>query len=97
MILVTFAKEEGLELIDEQLEAVSGGNCWQQPGLICPRCGKETCRQLDHNGNRYTTGLCDSCDYKWEIKRRSFGLSLRKRAEKYGGFHFGTFFIGGIC
>ena len=33
------AKEEGIELSDEQLEAVSGGNC--SPAGNCPFCGSD--------------------------------------------------------
>lgn len=35
------AKEEGIELNDEQLEAVSGG-CGPESGLVCPRCGQSS-------------------------------------------------------
>lgn len=31
------AKDEGMELTDEQLEAVNGGNCLNDP--TCPNCG----------------------------------------------------------
>ena len=36
---LAYAKEEGIELTDEQLEAVSGGGCitWSRP-TPCPEC-----------------------------------------------------------
>ena len=37
--ILAVAKEEGIELTDEQLEAVSGGNCFDTPVDVCPRCG----------------------------------------------------------
>ena len=37
--ILAMAKEEGIELNDEQLEAVSGG-CTDREGLICPHYGK---------------------------------------------------------
>ena len=42
--LVKLAKEEGIELTDEQLEAVSGGGCSEpasanQSVSVCPVCG----------------------------------------------------------
>ena len=37
--LLAFAKEEGIELTDEQLEAVNGGACTvEQYELKCPSC-----------------------------------------------------------
>ena len=38
--VLTLAKEEGIELTEEQLEAVNGG-CGTKTytGLICPKCG----------------------------------------------------------
>ena len=35
--ILKLAKEEGFELNDEQLEAVSGGDCSSE--VTCPRCG----------------------------------------------------------
>ena len=37
--LLSLAKEEGVELTDEQLEAVSGGFCTAFPK--CPKCGSK--------------------------------------------------------
>ena len=37
--VLTVAKESGVELTDEQLEAVSGGDCFDTPVDVCPRCG----------------------------------------------------------
>ena len=65
--LLALAKEEGIELSDEQLKAVSGGgacsaisnfgddiNPWD-----CPKCGKN--RPIK-NGRTYT---CEKCGYTW--------------------------------
>ena len=50
--IIKFAKEEGIELNDEQLEAVSGGECQGDIDLsmTCPNCGAwEECRaEGDH-------------------------------------------------
>ena len=56
------AKEEGIELTDEQLEAVSGGACTSYS--CCPKCGK-TNLILDSilGGARYT---CPDCGYTWD-------------------------------
>lgn len=35
--ILALAKQEGIELTDEQLEAVSGGMCTHE--AICPKCG----------------------------------------------------------
>lgn len=43
--LVTLAKNEGIELSDEQLEALSGGSVWdyfEDTTATCSECGGET-------------------------------------------------------
>ena len=37
--ILKLAKEEGIELTDEQLEVVSGGGCFDKQGPTCPACG----------------------------------------------------------
>jgi len=61
--VLALAKEEGVELTDEQLEAVSGG-CGTKTytGLICPHCG-------GHGMVRSYSGLestctCRACGYQ---------------------------------
>ena len=54
--LLALAKEEGIELTDEQLEAVSGGNC---DSSACPDCG---CRQTNWFDNgEYRKYYCARC------------------------------------
>ena len=60
--ILKLAKEEGVELTDEQLQAVSGGGCSEH----CPKCGSK---------NIYTFGFqayhcsydvfCRDCHYRW--------------------------------
>ena len=38
--VLKLAKEEGVELNDEQLQAVSGG-CGASTGVTCPKCGSQ--------------------------------------------------------
>lgn len=57
------AKEEGLELTDEQLEAVSGG-CGTGNHPQCPNCGgRETEPQRYNDVWGYTTYRCYRCNY----------------------------------
>ena len=42
--MLSLAKEEGIELSDEQLEAVSGGACSLNKDNVCPKCGCNSCR-----------------------------------------------------
>lgn len=52
--LLKLAKEEGIELTDEQLEAVSGGGCFSS--FKCPNCGSKDYRKLP----RYqVSGFCE--------------------------------------
>ena len=61
--LLEVAKEEGIELTDEQLEAVSGGAC--SGPAKCPKCGSdETTRTLDCAQWHYK---CYVCHYTWTI------------------------------
>lgn len=53
------AKAEGVELTNEQLEAVSGGSCYSE--FDCPKCkGKIDYSNHDGDGN-YT---CPHCGYQ---------------------------------
>ena len=55
--MIDLAKEEGVELNEEQLEAVSGGACTSS--TKCPECG---CRTFNwHENDRYRTYTCARC------------------------------------
>ncbi len=55
------AKEEGLELTDEQLDAVNGGNCLTD--FDCPKCGKN----IDGNScDDYYNYVCPHCGYQFK-------------------------------
>ena len=65
--LLAYAKEEGIELTDEQLEAVSGGFCEATTMPDCPYCG--------NNKNVYRIGVmvgwqytCKKCKYVWIVE-----------------------------
>ena len=58
--MLQLAKEEGVELTDEQLEAVSGGAC---PDVICPVCDAPIFEYTSDEDYQYYT--CWNCDYKW--------------------------------
>ncbi len=73
--ILALAKAEGVELNDEQLEAVSGG-CGGD-GRKCPKCGSsnfEVISQHDkHNGffdesDKVCTYRCLDCKHKWSDK-----------------------------
>ena len=58
--ILAIAKQEGIELTEEQLEAVSGGNC--VPTLKgCPKCGGNNLITVDVNmdGSRVTYRCAD--------------------------------------
>ena len=65
--LLKLAKEEGIELTDEQLEAVSGGICTSTPDFVCPDCGsKDISHRYNENSiaNWYTC-TCKKCGRTW--------------------------------
>ena len=73
--MLTVAKEEGIELSDEQLEAVSGGGCFST--AKCPVCGstdyeavgRKTESVEDHFGGTINIIInrCKKCGSKWEV------------------------------
>ena len=71
--ILALAKAEGVQLSDEQLEAVSGGGCIGRDPE-CPKCGsknlKVTHRQEDsscnyHEKSWFTYFKCKDCGHKW--------------------------------
>jgi predicted RNA-binding Zn-ribbon protein involved in translation (DUF1610 family) len=65
--LLALAKDEGIELTDEQLSAISGGGACSVISDIgdylnpsdCPECG---CNEVDIDGRKYT---CKKCGAIW--------------------------------
>ena len=75
--ILNLAKAEGIELTDEQLEAVSGGGCLNKT-MKCPECGskdvKVTVEEYDYpggGGGGYTERKykCRKCGHKWKHER----------------------------
>ena len=69
--LLALAKEEGIELTDEQLEAVSGGACSEPTERInvCPVCGStNVVYQEDDRFSRHTYHCeCVDCQHRWTV------------------------------
>jgi hypothetical protein len=68
--MLAVAKEEGVELTDDQLEAVSGGACTETvtPGqgygtqAKCPKCNRlGWCEMLKRKGGTHKYLKCPSC------------------------------------
>ena len=65
--LLSLAKEEGIELTDEQLQVVSGGGACSVISDVgdkinpwdCPKCGAN---KPVKDGKKYT---CEKCGYTW--------------------------------
>ena len=65
--LLALAKEEGITLSDEQLEAVSGGFC-SETTEPCPKCGSTSIKK-EHRGNdvhMHTVFICKKCGNEWD-------------------------------
>ena len=57
--ILAMAREEGYELTDEELEAISGGGFWSED-CYCPKCGSHNVgvwKELDD-------GHCYDCDFE---------------------------------
>ena len=65
--LLRLAREEGVELSSEQLEAVNGGFC-SETTEPCPKCGSTNIRK-EHRGNdvhMHTVFICKNCKHEWD-------------------------------
>lgn len=59
--ILAFARENGVELSDEQLDKISGGEEWEE-GETCPKCGStRTSRVAYPDPDRY----CLDCSFRW--------------------------------
>ena len=72
--MLAVAKEEGIELTEEQLEAVSGGACTATPAkpTVCPYCGTDKimpveARDANKSGCpiKYYSCICKKCGSSW--------------------------------
>ena len=62
--LLKIAKEEGVELNDEQLEVVSGGSVCSS-ARKCPKCGEQSITTSTINYGQNTSCICRKCGYQW--------------------------------
>ena len=68
--LLALAKQEGVELTNEQLEAISGGGACSVISDVgdffnpfdCPECGSNSVEAVEGKGNLFQ---CKSCGFKW--------------------------------
>ena len=69
--LLQLAKDEGVELNDEQLEAVSGGICTSTPNFTCPNCGSKKIK-TKYNENsiaEWWNNTCEECGKVWIVNK----------------------------
>ena len=69
---LALAKEEGVELTDEQLKAVNGGSCLTSTPTYknCLTCGSpnvKVYRETDQLWNSYFRGVCSDCGKVWYL------------------------------
>ena len=61
--LLSVAKQEGIELTDEQLAAVSGGFCESSPKIYpCPVCKSKDAVHVIQEAANYTRYECTKCN-----------------------------------
>lgn len=69
--ILALAKEEGVELSDEQLEAVSGGGCLVK--IKCLYCGSFNFEQINMEKTNYGRNYqykCKDCGEEWTVYDR---------------------------
>ena len=62
--VLAIAKEEGIELTDEQLEAVSGGNCFIPSAYTekeCPICHGHNNQKISSSDGKLIYYYCNDC------------------------------------
>jgi len=69
--ILELAKAEGIELTDEQLEAVSGGICTSTPDFTCPKCGskKIKTRYNENSIAEWWNNTCQDCGHVWIVNK----------------------------
>lgn len=67
--LLQLAKDEGVELNDEQLAAVSGGICTSTPSFTCPKCGSNRVKtwHRENSINEWYHNECEDCQFWWNV------------------------------
>ena len=67
--ILALAKQEGIELTEDQLEAVNGGFCESTPSFICPECGSSDISAVHLSGaiSMYWSCTCKTCDHHWRV------------------------------
>ena len=64
--LLVLAKEEGVELSEEQLSAVSGGGCFSTNK--CPKCGSDDYKKIEKIEEKVDKRIfykCKKCGEMW--------------------------------
>ena len=63
--LLVLAKEEGVELSEEQLSAVSGGGCFSTNK--CPKCGSDDYQkiEIEERVDKRIFYKCNKCGEMW--------------------------------
>ena len=69
--LLSLAKDEGIELTEEQLKAVSGGASWcrSTPDFVCPACGSKNVKTKynENSINEWYSNDCKDCGKHWNV------------------------------
>ena len=64
--LLDLAKQEGVELTDEQLQMISGGGCFSS--FKCPNCGSKDYKVLsNYQISGCKTYHCNKCGHEWSL------------------------------
>ena len=70
--LLAAAREEDIELTEEQLEAINGGICCGMPPHIasCPQCNEQVVGEYVETtpGDGRYEFRCPHCGYDWRVK-----------------------------
>ena len=63
--VLALAKDAGVELTHEQLEAVTGGNCYTDSKVPCPMCNSVDIAWVENSRTNVDEGTCRNCGFKF--------------------------------
>ena len=69
--LLELARQEGIELTSEQLEAVNGGICTSTPSFRCPICNSDRVKTVlkENSIAEWYGNTCEECGHYWIVNK----------------------------
>ena len=67
--MLAYARDNGIDLTDEEMDAIAGGGAYDDGSKICPHCGScKTVLKQDRDNRKLYYRLCHSCGRRFGEK-----------------------------